>query len=57
MFSGHIFNWLGSNLLHRISISVHRHMLNDEEGQFYRYISLVMSYKSYHVSINICSIS
>ena len=33
MLLGHIFNWLGSNLLHRISISVHRHLLNDEEGQ------------------------
>ena len=38
---------LGSNLLHRISSSVHRHTLNDEE--IYRYISLVMSFKPYRV--------
>ena len=33
MFLDHIFNWLGSNLFHRISISVHCHMLKDEVGQ------------------------
>ena len=33
MFLDHFFNWLESNLLHRISISVHCCLLNDEEGQ------------------------
>ena len=46
MFMGHIFNWLGSNLLHRISITAHRHMLNDEEDKI---LQVVMSYKPYHV--------
>ena len=33
MFLSHIFNWLGSNSFHRISVSVHPHMLKDEVGQ------------------------
>jgi len=33
MFLSHIFNWLRSNFFHRISISIHRHMLNDAVDQ------------------------
>ena len=45
----HIFSKFGSNLLCRISISVHRHMLKMKKAKLLMYISLVMSCKSYHV--------
>ena len=38
-----------SYLFHKISISVHRHMLNDKEARFYMCIGLIILCRPHHV--------